>query len=137
LLLLCLWFFSLVFIYVYWCPTRFPYPSNTTSTTNGTETAYHSGAPLFSITFFVLVAPSLGFCIVFCRLLYLLSFDFRLFITRKYSTYIFVVSKLWNGRLVVDWITGILNKSQCKSILYFPYYHKMVVSVMIIKQSTE
>jgi len=47
-----------VFIYVYWCPTRFPhhmmfvsFNNNTTGATSGAGTAYHSGAPGFTPRF--------------------------------------------------------------------------------------
>ena len=51
-------FKSLVSIYVYWCPTRFPYQmmflsfySNTTGDTSGAGAAYLSGAHEFTLCF--------------------------------------------------------------------------------------
>jgi hypothetical protein len=51
-------FMLFVFIYVYWCPTQFPYQmmfvssnGNTTVLTCGAGTAYHSGAPEFNTIF--------------------------------------------------------------------------------------
>ena len=64
-----------VFIYVYWCPTRFLYQmmfvtfnSNTTGVTCGAGTAYPSGTPEFTPDFSgICAAQHLVFCVVFCR----------------------------------------------------------------------
>ena len=69
-----------VFIYIYLCPTRFPYQttfvsfnSNTTGVTCGTGTDYHSGAPEIFLGFRGLhVAWSLVFYVMFCRWLFVL-----------------------------------------------------------------
>jgi len=76
-----------VFIYVYWCPTRFPYPmmfvssnSNMTGITCGAGTANPFGSPEFTPGLSgvrVTGIRSLVFCVMFCRsLLVLLSFFF-------------------------------------------------------------
>ena len=78
-------FMLFVFIYAYWCPTRFPYQmmfvsfnGNTTGVTRGTGIAKPSEAPEFTPVFSgVRVALSLVFCVMFCGCcLSLRSFSF-------------------------------------------------------------
>ena len=97
----CLIFMLCVFIYVYWCSTRFPYQmmfvsfnSNTPGATSGTGTTYPSGAPELTPGFIwgVCVAQSVVFCVVlffrsllsFCPFYFghcLLFIDLRLLVT--------------------------------------------------------
>ena len=99
--LVCLIFMLCVFIYVYWCSTRFPYQmmfvsfnSNTPGATSGTGTTYPSGAPELTPGFIwgVCVAQSVVFCVVlffrsllsFCPFYFghcLLFIDLRLLVT--------------------------------------------------------
>jgi hypothetical protein len=70
-------FMFFVFVYVYWCPTRFPYQMmfvsfsrNKTGVTSGAVTTYFSEVPEFTLGFTgVHVAQYLVFYVVFCRLL--------------------------------------------------------------------
>lgn len=81
----------IVFIYEWWCPTRFPYQimflsfsSNTTNVTSGTGTANPSGAQEFTLVLVVFLL----LCVVFFRIIVCtfpfvndivdLSFDLRL-----------------------------------------------------------
>ena len=73
-------FMSIVFIYVFWCPTRFLYQmmfvsckSSTMGATCGAETANPCGAHDFTPAFSgVRVSRSSVFCIMFCRSLFVL-----------------------------------------------------------------
>ena len=55
-----------VSIYVYWCPTRFPYNIILMSFTSEAGTAYHTGSPeLIPVFSGIHVAQSLDFCVGF------------------------------------------------------------------------
>jgi hypothetical protein len=77
------WYLFFVFIYVYWCSTRFPYQMmfasfNCNCVTSWAGTTNPSGAPEYTPVFSaVRVAQSLAFYAVFCISLFvLLSFFF-------------------------------------------------------------
>jgi hypothetical protein len=77
------WYLLFVFIYVYWCSTRFPYQMmfasfNCNCVTSWAGTTNPSGAPEYTPVFSaVRVAQSLAFYAVFCISLFvLLSFFF-------------------------------------------------------------
>ena len=73
-------FMLFVFIYVFWCQTRYQYQmavvwfnNNATGITNGEGITYPSGAPAYTPVFSgVRVAQSLLFCVVFYRSLFVL-----------------------------------------------------------------
>jgi hypothetical protein len=77
------WYLLFVFVYVYWCSTRFPYQMmfasfNCNCVTSWAGTTNPSGAPEYTPVFSaVRVAQSLAFYAVFCISLFvLLSFFF-------------------------------------------------------------
>ena len=97
-------FMSIVFIYVFWCPTRFLYQmmfvsckSSTMGATCGAETANPCGAHDFTPAFSgVRVSRSSVFCIKFCRSLFVLFFCHCVFCPTIYSSdYPFGIFKLF------------------------------------------
>ena len=99
----CVLFTLFVFIYAYWCRTRFLYQmmfgsfsDNTTSVTCGAETAYPSKtSPDFSV---VRIARSLVFCVKFCRslsVLFLLTIVFDVIPRLTAFDYSFAIFKLF------------------------------------------
>jgi hypothetical protein len=99
----CVLFTLFVFIYVYWCRTRFLYQmmfgsfnGNTTSVTCGAETAYPSKtSPDFSV---VRISRSLVFCVKFCRslsVLFLLTIVFDVIPRLTAFDYSFAIFKLF------------------------------------------
>ena len=92
-------FMSIVFIYVFWCPTRFLYQmmfvsckSSTMGATCGAETANPCGAHDFTPAFSgVRVSRSSVFCIIFCRSLFVL---FLLVIVQSVLRFILLITPL-------------------------------------------
>ena len=105
-------FMLFTFIYVYWCPTQFPYQMmfvssnrNTAGVTYGQELLTlpeRRSSPVLVLSG-VRVARSLVFCVIFCRWLFVLlsffvwpmrclSFDLRVLITKFRDSLLFLLS---------------------------------------------
>ena len=128
-------FMLFVFIYVYWCPTRFLYQmmfvtfnSNTTGVTCGAGTAYPSGTPEFTPEFSgICAAQHLVSCVVFCRtyIIHVVSpFSFSHFVDCLSLIYDFWLL-LWYLQIFLStvWFPFFLNRAcylVCTGMVYSP-----------------